>query len=189
MPAQDLTITALWEINSYKLTIKFDNGLEDDVEFIEYGTDLAIEDPIREGYTFSGWDKEIPTKMQAQDLTITALWEINSYKLTIKLDNGQEDDVRFIDYYKESLNKWLDAREKVLETLDGEEKQNFLRTDNDIRYFCMMHIKNAFQFYIPENDDYYDAWFVSSIYNFQTPEDSVRYGRNWFQKSIDLEKY
>ena len=52
-----------------------------------------------------------------------------------------------------------------------------------------MHIKNAFQFYIPENDDYYDAWFVSSIYNFQTPEDSVRYGRNWFQKSIDFEKY
>ena len=101
----------------------------------------------------------------------------------------RQDDVRFIDYYKESLNKWLDAREKVFESLTGDEKNNYLLADNEIRYFCLMHIKNAFQFFIPEDDDYYDAWYVSSIYDYQYQEDSVRFGKNWFQKRIDLEKY
>ena len=98
------------------------------------------------------------------------------------------DDLRFIEMYKQSLNKWLSAREKVFESLTGDEKNNYLLADNEIRYFCLMHIKNAFQFFISEDDDYYDAWYVNSIYDYQYQEDSVRFGKNWFQKRIDLEK-
>ena len=98
------------------------------------------------------------------------------------------DDLRFIEMYKESLNEWLSAREKVLESLTGGEKKNYLLADNEIRYFCLMHIKNAFQFFVPEEDDWCDAWYVNSIYDYQNPEDSVRFGKNWFQKRIDIEK-
>ena len=98
------------------------------------------------------------------------------------------DDLRFIEMYKESLNEWLSAREKVLESLTGGEKKNYLLADNEIRYFCLMHIKSAFKFFVPEEDDWCDDWYVNSIYDYQTPEDSVRLGKNWFQKRIDIEK-
>ena len=95
MPAQDLTITALWEINQYSLIFVLDNGEEDVVITQDYDTDIlaTIVTPTREHATFLGWDKEIPSKMPGQNLTITALWEIKQYSLTFVLDNGEEDVV------------------------------------------------------------------------------------------------
>jgi hypothetical protein len=52
----------------------------------------------------------------------------------------------------------------------------------------MMHIKNAFRHYNEHLDDEMRE-YIESLYTFNSPEDSVRYGRNWYWKSIDLEKY
>lgn len=76
MPAGDMTIKAQWSINRY--TVTFDTGGGSAVAPItqDYGTAItAPADPTREGYTFMGWDKEIPTTMPAGDMTITAKWK------------------------------------------------------------------------------------------------------------------
>lgn len=67
---------AKWEINQYTITVKPENGKADITITQDYGTPItAPADPTREGYTFIGWDTEIPTTMPAEDMTITAQWK------------------------------------------------------------------------------------------------------------------
>ena len=69
---------AKWEINQY--TVTFDTVGGSTVASItqDYGTAIAAPAaPTREGYTFIGWDKEIPSTMPAENLTITAQWRYN----------------------------------------------------------------------------------------------------------------
>ena len=76
------TITAVWEINKYKVTFIDYNGTElKTQENVEYNTSaIAPANPTRDGYTFTGWDKEF-TKITA-DTTIKATYSVNSYTVT-----------------------------------------------------------------------------------------------------------
>ena len=78
----DLTLYAKFTVNSYKINWTVD-GTVTQLTY-EYGAAIeAPADPTKEGYTFAGWDPEVPATMPAQDLTITAKWTINQYDLTI----------------------------------------------------------------------------------------------------------
>ena len=91
MPAENVTITAQWEINQY--TITFDTAGGSTIAPItqDYGTQIAAPvDPTREGYTFLGWDKAIPATMPAENVTITAKWKINQYTITFDTVGGSE---------------------------------------------------------------------------------------------------
>ncbi len=76
MPAENITVKAQWEINQY--TIAFDTAGGSEIASItqDYGTAItAPADPTREGYTFTGWDTEIPTTMPAENITLKARWK------------------------------------------------------------------------------------------------------------------
>ena len=76
MPAGDMTITAQWRINQYTITFDTDGGSEIAPITQDYGTAItAPADPTREGYTFIGWDREIPTTMPAENITLKAKWK------------------------------------------------------------------------------------------------------------------
>ncbi len=76
MPAENMTVTAQWEINQYTITFDTNGGSEIAHITQEYGTHItAPADPTREGYTFIGWDREIPTTMPAENMTVTAQWK------------------------------------------------------------------------------------------------------------------
>ena len=67
---------AKWEINQYTITFKPENGKADITITQDYGTQIASPaDPTREGYTFTGWDTEIPTTMPAENITLKARWK------------------------------------------------------------------------------------------------------------------
>ena len=98
MPAENITLTAKWNINKYTVTFKLGNGEEDVVLTQDYQTAITSPVPERTGYTFAGWDQDVPANMPAENITLTAKWNINKYTVTFKLGNGEKDVVLTQDY-------------------------------------------------------------------------------------------
>ena len=91
MPAENMTVKAQWEINQYAITFDTNGGSEIAPITQDYGTAItAPADPTREGYTFIGWDRDIPEIMPAENITVTAQWEINRYTITFDTAGGSE---------------------------------------------------------------------------------------------------
>ena len=91
MPAENITVKAQWEINQYTIAFDTNGGSEIAPITQDYGTEITAPDnPTREGYTFKGWDKEIPETMPAENMTVTAQWEINRYTITFDTAGGSE---------------------------------------------------------------------------------------------------
>lgn len=85
MPARDVTITGLFETNTYSLTYMIDGEFYKSIPY-EYGAEITPEvEPTKEGYTFSGWS-EIPSTMPASNMEVTGTFSINSYTLVYKVD-------------------------------------------------------------------------------------------------------
>ena len=92
MGIEETKVTATWRQNNYDLTINpnggsYNGSTETKTSSVTYGTDVDISDPVREGYTFTGWavssDKASlngkKLTMGLEDCTLTANWAINSY--------------------------------------------------------------------------------------------------------------
>ena len=116
MPAKITTITAQWKINQYTITFDTAGGSEIAPITQDYGMSVtAPADPIREGYTFIGWDKATPSTMPAGNMTITAQWEINRYTIIFDTAGGSE--------IADKTNvKWTD---KALEGIDDPTRNGY----------------------------------------------------------------
>jgi uncharacterized repeat protein (TIGR02543 family) len=81
MPAEDVTITATWTINKYTITFNTEGGSEVASITQDYGTAItAPEAPTKEGYTFVGWEPELPTTMPAGNLELKAKWKLSNIR-------------------------------------------------------------------------------------------------------------
>ncbi len=89
MPANDVTLTGSFDINSYTVTWVFDNGTADKVETYVYNTAIvAPATPVKEGYTFTTWSPAVATNMPAENVTYTAQWSANDYTITFNTNGG-----------------------------------------------------------------------------------------------------
>ena len=102
LPAANITVTAVWSVNTYTITYTV-NGKGYSVQTYEYGA--AIITPaydVPEGYTFSGWD--VPETMPAEDLVVDATCTINVYEVTL-IDgfNGDPIAVLYVEHGQDAI--------------------------------------------------------------------------------------
>ena len=72
----NITLYAKWAANTYTITFDTAGGSEIAPITQDYETAItAPADPTREGYTFMGWDQEIPKTMPAENITLKAKWK------------------------------------------------------------------------------------------------------------------
>ena len=105
MPAENITIKAQWKANSYTITFDTDGGSEISPITQDYGSEItAPANPSKTGYTFVGWDKEIPTAMPAENITIKAQWKANSYTITFDTDGGSKVESKTLSWNDKVLD-------------------------------------------------------------------------------------
>ena len=95
MPADDVTVTVIYTINCYTVTFVDHDGTMLDTQTVEHGSDATTpDDPEREGYTFTGWDKVFAGV--TGDLTVTAHYVINEYTVTFVDHDGTVLDTQTV---------------------------------------------------------------------------------------------
>lgn len=124
---------AKWEINQYTITVTPENGKADITITQDYGTPItAPADPTREGYTFMGWDTEIPTTMPAENITLKAKWkdiEKPTGEIVIGTNKWQEflNKITFGLFFKDTQTVTINAADN-----SGTVFVSYLVTDQDL---------------------------------------------------------
>ena len=89
MPAENLTVYGTFSVNIYTIILDTQGGSNIDAIVQAYGTSITKpQNPTKTGYTFAGWDMEIPATMPAENITITATWKVNTYTITFDTAGG-----------------------------------------------------------------------------------------------------
>lgn len=76
-------VNAYWD-KLYTITFDTDGGSSiASISGVQGSAVTAPKKPTKKDYTFLGWDKQIPTTMPSQDMTIKALWEYNRVEVNL----------------------------------------------------------------------------------------------------------
>lgn len=98
-----VTLTAAWTAERYAITYEGMDGAQygdKHPDWYAYDTDAVISDPTKAGYTFLGWlvngestarkDLTLRKETYLDNITLTATWEQNPYKITWNVNEGDE---------------------------------------------------------------------------------------------------
>lgn len=94
-----ISLTAHWQVNTYNVTFDANGGIcETTSDAYVYDSDITLPEASRVGYTFTGWYNggqkvTCGTWQIADDCTLTAAWQINSYKFTAVCDDSAHGSV------------------------------------------------------------------------------------------------
>lgn len=128
-----LTLYPVWNTNKYTITFDTNGGSEIAPITQDYGTAITSPaDPTREGYTFIGWDTEIPTTMPAENITLKAKWK--------DIEKPTGEIIIGTNKWREFLNKltfglfFKDTQEVTINAFDnsGTVFVSYLVTDRDL---------------------------------------------------------
>lgn len=77
----------------YLISFDLDGGYGVEPIYARYGADIEVGEPQRAGYTFTGWDQEIPATVPAANQTFKALWTpADTAKVTVVFWGQDADD-------------------------------------------------------------------------------------------------
>ncbi len=85
MPAADVDIVGVYEVIAYNVVYKIDDEVVAYIP-VDFGATVPTpEAPVKEGYSFTGW-QNVPETMPAHDIEITGAYSINTYKAVFIAD-------------------------------------------------------------------------------------------------------
>ena len=86
----DMTLTALWIVNTYSVTLDANGGeLEEDIFVVTHGQKYTLPTPTRTGYNFLGWyngDNQVGEILS--DTKLVAKWKAIEYQISYNLDGA-----------------------------------------------------------------------------------------------------
>ena len=163
---KDITLYAVYEINKYTVTY-INDGEEYHKETALYGSVItSIQDPTKEGYTFTGWYTKDNKKVSypitvTEDITLYSKYEINSYKISYYNEGKKYIEDQKINYGENALKPNTNP-EKIGYTFkywslkeNGEEYEFSTKITKDITLYAVYEINKYTVTYINEGTAYH----------------------------------
>lgn len=88
-PDGSTVVKVYYDRNEYTVKFNLDNGTENVVQTYKHGADLHAPTPSRSGYTFAGWNSELP-KIVTESAEYAAQWTANDNAVTFVTNGGTE---------------------------------------------------------------------------------------------------
>ena len=88
-PDGSTVVKVYYDRNEYTVMFNLDNGTENVVQTYKHGADLHAPTPSRSGYTFAGWNSELP-KIVTESAEYAAKWTANDNAVTFVTNGGTD---------------------------------------------------------------------------------------------------
>ena len=193
---KDITLYAVYEINKYTVTY-INEGVEYHKETAEYGSVVtSIQDPTKEGYTFTGWYTKDNEKVSypitvTENITLYSKYEINSYKVSYYNEGKKYIDDQKINYGENALKpntnpskigytfKYWSLKE------NGEEYEFSTKITKDITLYAVYEINKYTVTYINEGIEYHKetAEYGSVVTSIQDPTKEGYTFTGWYNEN------
>ena len=104
-----LVLKVYYSRNQYKLTV------DGNVTNVYYGAAISVSEPAaREGYTFAGWDRDVPDTMPANDVTVVSKWtedgaDYTAYDAAVAAAQAKKAETDYDKTYTAESRAALDA--------------------------------------------------------------------------------
>ena len=88
----------------YLMNFDLDGGYGVEPIYARYGAPISIGTPEKPGYSFNGWDKNLPATMPAENSSYTAQWQAgDAAKVTIVVWGENADDEKYSFYHNSEI--------------------------------------------------------------------------------------
>ena len=122
-----------YDRNYYMMSFNLDGGYGVEPIYARFGASVKVENPTKPGYTFNGWEPQVPATMPVNGGTHTAKWAKNNANYTVQYWQENADDDGYS--YKESTTKSAPSGNAVSGTDDKTYAgftYNAEKTDKDV---------------------------------------------------------
>lgn len=104
----------------------------DPVIYARYGAPVEIDEPTRPGYTFNGWDKDVPDTVPVDGGSYTAQWESSTTSFTVVYWYENADDDKYTSVGSVTVNNVASGSQVTSETYKDNSFEN--RDDDHFTY-------------------------------------------------------
>lgn len=81
-----------YDRNYYMMSFNLDGGYGVEPIYARYGASVKVENPTKPGYTFNGWEPQVPATVLAENTTYTAKWTPGESGFTVVFWYGNAND-------------------------------------------------------------------------------------------------
>ena len=185
MPAENLTLIAQWQINTYTITFDTNGGTSIDSISLNYNMPIGtINNPTKTGFIFNGWNESIPTHMPAANITLVAYWLkvfntdqtstaegiLEAIDQTLLVNKNAEVVIQFDHKVVSELNPGtltlIETQLNKNQTYSIIDIKLFIKSDNDQDlYVTELNHNILVKLQIPENDRGYKNYKILRIHD------------------------
>lgn len=83
-----------YDRNYYMMSFNLDGGYGVEPIYARYGASVKVENPTKPGYTFNGWEPQVPATVPAENTTYKAKWKVDdsvNYRVQYWQENANDD--------------------------------------------------------------------------------------------------